>query len=137
MKEKLDKLNELLKDEELAKELLSKEKAEDAQKWMSAHGIDMTLDEVRTLGNGLKELLTTKSPEELEKMANEEERELSDDELESAAGGSILGTIAATAWGITKLAGVLGGSVVAVGAVHVAVAEGLGWLEEATSGWSW
>ena len=37
MKDKMEKLATLLKDEKLAKELLSLKKAEDAREWMEAH----------------------------------------------------------------------------------------------------
>lgn len=78
MKEKLEKLTELLKtDESLAKELFSITDAADAQKWISEHGIDMTLDEVKDFGAHMKKLLS----------ARNEEGELSDEQLHQVAGG--------------------------------------------------
>lgn len=92
MKEKLEKLTEVIKDESLAKELLSMKDPEDAQKWIKAHGVDMTLDEVRELGGTLKELLSGKTREELEKMAAGE-YELTNDELKQVSGGEVVAIV--------------------------------------------
>lgn len=92
MNEKLEKLAEVIKDENLAKELFSKKDPEDAQKWIKAHGVDMTLDEVKELGGAIKELLSGKSREELEKLAAGE-YELTDDELKEVSGGEVFAIV--------------------------------------------
>ena len=116
MNEKLKKLEELLRDENNLKELFSLPKLEDAQKWISEHGIDMTVEEVGALGNEIRKLITENSPEELERIANGEDMELIDDQLAQVSGG-FLATAFGIAVGVAKLAGVLGASAAVVGTI--------------------
>ena len=85
MTDNMKKLEVLFKDENLAKEVLSIEKPEEAQTWLSDHGVDLTMDEVMTLGGILNKFTTGEiTPEQLQKAAD---GELSEEELEHVAGG--------------------------------------------------
>lgn len=91
MKEKLKKLIELLKsDESLARELFTITDPESAQTWMASHGIDMTLDGVKTIEARL-------APK------GEEDKELSDGELKNVAGGSFVDDFVEEFEGLMKL----------------------------------
>lgn len=116
MNEKLNKLAELLRDENNVKELLSLTELEDAQKWISDHGIEMTVEEVRELGNEIRKMIKEKSPEEIERIANGEDMELTDDQLAQVSGG-FLATALGIAVGVAKIAGALGASVAVVGTI--------------------
>ncbi len=113
MKEKLEKLTEVLKDEKLAKELFSKKDPADAQKWIKEHGVDMTLDEVKELGGTIKGLISGRTREDLEKMAVGE-YELTDDELKKVSGGLVFEIVAMA---------------ILAGSLAVVIAEKAGWID--------
>ncbi len=72
MDEKMKKFAGIINDENLSKELLAIKKPEDAQKWLKEHGVDLSIDELKAFA---------------EKAKASAEGELTDDELELAAGG--------------------------------------------------
>lgn len=67
------KLEALMNDEAFVKDLLAQETAEDAQQFLSAHDIDMTIEEL----NALRKKFA----------AQFEDGEMDDDQLEMVAGG--------------------------------------------------
>lgn len=89
MNERAEKLKEIFEDKELAKELLSIEEAEDAQKWFSDHGAELTMDEVKSLGNLFAKIADGEITEEQLRAAAGSDGELSEEELENVAGGII------------------------------------------------
>ena len=68
-----EKLNALMQDEAFVKDLLDQETAEDAQQFLAAHDIDMTLEEL----NALQQKFSAQSADD----------EMDDDQLEMVAGG--------------------------------------------------
>ena len=68
-----EKLNALMQDEAFVKDLLDQETAEDAQQFLAAHDIDMTIEEL----NALQQKFSAQS----------EDGEMDDDQLEMVAGG--------------------------------------------------
>lgn len=142
MNENVAKLTELLKDEKNVKELFALRKPEEAQKWMSDHGVKMSLDEVKELGKAFN-VLVQKTPEEIERLANSDDVELTDNELAEVSGGSILAAIAVV-WAVAKTAGVVIGALSAGVAGVTGIVYGLrglvyedwsfDWL---TDGWDW
>ena len=87
MEDRIVKLNELIKDEAFLKELFSKEEPEDVQALFEDNGVELTLDEVRQLGDLLGKAANGEiTAEQLEKMAN---GELSEEDLEQVAGGEV------------------------------------------------
>lgn len=130
MNEKLNKLAELLRDENNVKELVSLTELEDAQKWISDHGIEMTVEEVRELGNEIRKMIKEKSPEEIERIANGEDVELTDDQLAQVSGG-FLATALGIAVGVAKIAGALGASAAIIGTIGGAAS----WLFGNGKGW--
>ena len=68
-----EKLNALMQDEAFVKDLLDQETAEDAQQFLAAHGINMTIEEL----NALQQKFSAQS----------EDGEMNDDQLEMVAGG--------------------------------------------------
>lgn len=87
-----EKLQELSKDQEKLKELMKIGEPEEAQKWFSDNGVELSLDDIRELGAVLSRLAN----KELERIANSgkaaagSDDELSEDELEEASGGIII-----------------------------------------------
>ncbi len=77
-KERAGKLNELLKDQDFAKQLFELDTPEEVKDLLSKKGVDVTVDEVNALGQQLSEM------EDKIKSGSDE---LTEDELESAAGG--------------------------------------------------
>ncbi|MBQ7704557.1 MAG: hypothetical protein IJT73_03890 [Selenomonadaceae bacterium] len=69
-----EKLAELLKDEAVVKELLELETDEEVQKYLAAKDIELSLDEIKTIREGINARLNNSD-------------ELSDDQLEKVAGG--------------------------------------------------
>ena len=69
-----EKLAELLKDENVVKELLELETDEEVQKFLAAKDIELSLDEIKTIREGINARLNNSE-------------ELSDDQLENVAGG--------------------------------------------------
>ena len=85
MTDNMKKLEELLKDENLAKEVLFIKEPEAAQAWLSDHGVDLSMDEIMTIGEILNKFTIGEiTPEQLQKAAD---GELSEEELELVAGG--------------------------------------------------
>ena len=81
----VEKMQELFSNEELAKEILNIEKAEDAQAWFSAHGVELTMDELKAFADVFNKILSGEVTEEqLERIAG---GELSEEELAQVAGG--------------------------------------------------
>ena len=68
-----EKLNALMQDEAFVKDLLDQETAEDAQQFLAAHDIDMTIEEL----NALQQKFSAQSAD----------GEMDDDQLEMVAGG--------------------------------------------------
>ena len=68
-----EKLEALMNDEAFVKDLLAQETAEDAQQFLAAHDIDMTIEELNKLQKKFA--------------AQSEDGEMDDDQLEMVAGG--------------------------------------------------
>ena len=80
-----EKLQEVLSDEAFAKELLQMEKPEDVQVALEKKDIDLTLDEIRQIGEYMNKVQNGEiSQEQVQSMVD---GELSEDELEEVAGG--------------------------------------------------
>ena len=80
-----EKIQEALSDETFAKELFNMEKPEDVQIALEKKGIELTLDEIRQIGEYMLKVQNGEiSQEQVQRMAD---RELSEDELEEVAGG--------------------------------------------------
>ena len=91
MNERDEKLKEIFSDEKLVKEVFAIEAPEDARDWFEEHGVELSLDEIRAMGEAIK------------KAANGEE--LGEDDLEDVTGGSLT-AIAIVAGGIA-IAGII------------------------------
>ncbi len=115
----VERLNKILNDEKLFNEMISVEKAEDAQKWFSEHDVELTIDEVNALAGFLNKLSSGEISEEQLKKASS--GELEEDELALIAGGS--GTDIAA--GI--IAGVMGGGTIAGAAWVICAAFAIPW----------
>ena len=87
MDNRIEKIQELVKDEEFVKELVTKGTAEDAQIFFEEHGVEMTLDEVRSIGELLDKVAKGEISEETLKKAAD--GELTEEELEAVAGGDL------------------------------------------------
>lgn len=113
-----EKLKELLKDENFAKELFSQDNPEDVQKLLEEKGVEISTADIRQIAEILKKVSSGEiSQEQLEKAAN---GELSEDELEDVAGGILPFLIPiAILWGATG-AGLIGG---AAGITHEATSR--------------
>ena len=97
MDNRTEKMQELMKNEEFVKKLITIENPEDVQVYFEDNGLEMTLDEVKELGTMLGKVVKGEvTAEQLEKSAD---GELSEDELKNVAGGSLV------AAGITILVG--------------------------------
>ena len=72
-----EKLNELLKDESVVKELLQQETAEDAQKFLASKGVEISIEELEEIQKALA-------------AQSGEDDEVNDNELENVAGGASL-----------------------------------------------
>ena len=81
--ELLTTIMERMKDEEFTRKLLMNKTKEDVQAFLSANGIDCTIEQVKELGKSLKEQMDGK--------------ELSLDQLEDVAGGGLFDFIKKTA----------------------------------------
>ncbi|MBQ7704553.1 MAG: hypothetical protein IJT73_03870 [Selenomonadaceae bacterium] len=71
-----EKLNELLKDEAVVKELLQQETAEDAQKFLASKGVEISIEDLEKIQKALA--------------AQDEGEEMDDSQLENVAGGASL-----------------------------------------------
>ena len=69
-----EKLAELLKDEAVVKELVAKETAEDAQKFLASKGVEISIEQLEEI----QKAIAAKSNSE----------EMNDDDLEKVAGGA-------------------------------------------------
>ena len=78
MAERNEKLKEIFANEELVSEMLSIEKLEDAQKWFSDHGVEISPDELQELGDKLDKFI---------KGEQDKDYELTEKEMESITGG--------------------------------------------------
>lgn len=81
MNEKMEKLFDLMKDEKSAAELTSKKDAENARRWLSGHGLELSADEFREIGEKIKEMAASVK----------EDGELTDEQLQKIAGGHVDG----------------------------------------------
>jgi hypothetical protein len=70
-----EKLNELLKDEAVAKELVEQESIEDAQKFLAGKGVEVSVEEIEDLRKAVA-------------VRAEGGEELDDEQLEQVAGGA-------------------------------------------------
>ncbi len=111
MDEKNKRLQEILSDEELAKEVLSIEKPEDAQKWFADHGIDYSMDEIMWLGELFRKAASGEITQKDVDMA--ENGELSGEMLRLVSGGAwttvdtvmtAVSVVAAVGSGLLKIA---------------------------------
>ena len=91
MDNRIEKMQELMKDEAFVKEMLAKETPEDAQIFFEEHGVEMTLDECR----GLYELLDKAANGEIseETLKKAADGELTEEEMEAVAGGEAVTVI--------------------------------------------
>ncbi|MBE5837541.1 hypothetical protein [Butyrivibrio sp.] len=93
MRDTIEKMKEIFENETLLKEMFSNEKPEDAQNWLSEHGVELSLDQIKALGDILKKVASGEiTKEQLESAAN---GELSEDDLEEVSGG-----YSALEWGV-------------------------------------
>lgn len=77
MKDKFSRLQEILADAQLVKELEAIQTAEDAQNWFGGHGVELSISEVKELG----QVLSGDDVKDAKKV------ELDLDDLEDVAGG--------------------------------------------------
>lgn len=111
MDERIQKLQDLLKDETAVKELLENRTPEDAKAFLSENGIEYSLEEVKGIGATIAKALSGElTSEQLERAAT---GELSEDELEEVAGGFVVSS-AVTA-GLIIVGTIAGGGGVGVG----------------------
>lgn len=112
----LEKLKEVMQDEDFVKEILSRENPEEVQKLLEDKGISMSTAEIRQTAEIIEKVSSGEmTKEDLENRAN---GELSDDDLEEVAGG-----IAPFIVGLAVLAGangVVGGLAGALGVKVIA-----------------
>lgn len=80
MTERIEKINEIFANEELINAMLSIEQLEEAQKWFSDHGVEISPDELQELGDKLDKFI---------KGEQDKGCELSEEEMESISGGFI------------------------------------------------
>ena len=98
----IEKMQELFSNEELAKEILNIEKAEDAQAWFSDHGVELTMDELNAFASVLNKIGSGELTEEQLKRAAD--GEMNEEELAQIAGGADID-------GVTIYSCLVGGSV--------------------------
>ncbi|MCL2081982.1 MAG: Nif11 family protein [Oscillospiraceae bacterium] len=98
-------LENALKDEAFAKKLFSLQEPEDAQALLKTKGVEFTIDEVKQIGELLNKAI--------KKQAENPGTELSLDELEEVAGGSLIGLGLVVAAGV--IIGVCGATALGVG----------------------
>ncbi|MDD3852446.1 MAG: Nif11-like leader peptide family RiPP precursor [Syntrophomonadaceae bacterium] len=100
MEEKLAKLQAKIEaDKSLGEKLFSKENPQDVQQLLKEQGIEFSLDEIEVLKNALV------------KISEKGSDELSDEDLENVAGGSL------TVMAIVAIVGAIAGAVTAAGGV--------------------
>lgn len=88
MGDKAGKLQELLRNEDFVKELLTKEDPEDVQALFEDSGLELSMDEVRAIGDVFDRAANGEiTAEQIEKAAN---GELSEEELSQVAGGEVI-----------------------------------------------
>ena len=90
-KQKIEKLKEIFADKDFTAKVLEMETPEEVQKAVKAKGVEMSLEEIDSIKDFVEK--------------NSEGEELTDDQLENVAGGSI--TVAAVVGGI-----IIGGAVI-------------------------
>lgn len=121
MDNRIEKLRGLLDDEAFVKELFAKDTPEEAQAFFKSKGADITLEEVKSLGETIGKLVNGEiSAEDLVAAAS---GELSEAELENAAGGEVIGAVA------TGLI-IFGTSVIATGSVAAGVTACVKYADE-------
>ena len=92
MDNRIEKIQELMKNASFIKKLLGMENPEDVQDLFEDNGVALTLDEVKQIGLMLDKVFSGEiTAEQLEQAAS---GELSEDDLEQVAGGVILAGIA-------------------------------------------
>lgn len=121
-RERSDRLSALMKDEDFTKGLLEQNTPEEVQAYFEKHGLEFTVDEVKSIGQIAGDTIRKVrdgelDPEQVMKAAN---GELTEDELEEVAGGfivtfSIVGcAYAVSVWGLVGVgvtsAAVVGGT---------------------------
>lgn len=95
----MEKLNELTNDKAFVEMMMSQETPEDVQRVFNEHGVPLTLDDVKRIGSALAQM-------------EEPTSELSEDDLDSVAGGVVL--TAATCWAVAKAIIAIGGAALAI-----------------------
>lgn len=85
-----EKIKNLVEDQEFVTKLLACEEPEQVQKLFADNGVDVTLDDVKALGQSLSVMA-------------ESDGELSEDDLEGVAGGSLM-SVVSTVISVGKLA---------------------------------
>lgn len=75
-----EKIQKLVEDQEFVTKMLSCEEPEQVQKLFADNGVEVSLEEVKALGQSLATMA-------------ESDGELSEDDLEGVAGGSLLGAV--------------------------------------------
>ncbi len=83
-----ERIKELFSDEAFVNSILEMETPEEVQKALAEKGIDLTIDEICTI----------------QKSLSQSDGELSEDDLENVAGGSIIATLIIVAAGIAGAA---------------------------------
>jgi hypothetical protein len=105
-----EKLKEVLSDEAFVKKLLAMEKPEDVQDALEDKGVEMSLDDIKQIGEIIRKVQSGEiSQEQLERAAD---GELSEDELEGVSGGLVLTILGIV--GIVFCAGAVATSAVVV-----------------------
>ena len=104
MNQNAEQLKKVLSDEDFVKTLLSSETPEAAQKLLSDKGVSLSIEEIRSAGETISKLAEGKISSEL-----------SEDELEQAAGGDLASGIIVTAF-----------STLGISAITLYVLEGCG-----------
>ena len=97
MDNRIEKIQELARDETFIKELITKVTPEDTQLFYEEHGVEMTLDECSLIGQMIEKVKNGEiDKESLMKAAD---GELTEEELENVAGGElVMGIIAGVAF---------------------------------------
>ena len=108
MDNRIEIVRKLVKDEAFLKEFLAKEKIEDVQKLFAENGVELTLDDLRTIGD----ILNKAASGELTKESLGIEGELTEDELAKVAGGLSEEVPVPAAVGLTIAAEILWGGVI-------------------------
>ena len=128
MNDRIEKIKAAMSDEAFVKACIEAENEEAVQKLFAEKGVEISLTEIEQMKEMLNDVLDGKITEEqLNKMANG--GELSEDELEQAAGGvvlevlSIVGIMALPTFGIT------------IGALEANGIKACDWIKDKLNRW--